>query len=80
MGWVYLQKRDYDKAVEWGKQAITHRPNGAGVDARCARILNAVGRSEEAISFYENAMRLNPLAPSRFFIDLGMCYTFFGSF
>jgi TolB-like protein/Flp pilus assembly protein TadD len=68
---VYLQKREYDKAIAEGELSASLDP-GSPMTAFCyAKALVYGGRSEEAIPLLEKAIRLNPLAPAVYYNDLG---------
>jgi adenylate cyclase len=58
---AYLLKRDYDKAISEGKQAVELDPNMAMWAVHYGWTLRSVGRYEEALREYERALRLNPL-------------------
>jgi adenylate cyclase len=46
-------------------------PNGADVYAWYAMSLTFAGRPEEAIPFFQKAIRLNPFGPAWYFFNLG---------
>jgi adenylate cyclase len=55
--------RQYDTAMAEGKRALELEPNSADVIFYYAYILSLTGRPEEAIPFFEEALRLNPKPP-----------------
>jgi adenylate cyclase len=80
LGWVYATKKDYDKGIELGEQAITLIPNGADAHAFLAISLYYAGRPEESVALLEKAMRLNPLPPSFYYLNCGYAYRLTGRF
>jgi len=71
LGALYLQKREYDKAIAEGERAIALDPGGAAAYATYAHILHYAGREKEAILTYQKAFRLNPFAPSHWHLNFG---------
>ena len=71
LGALYLQKREYDKAIAEGERAIALDPGGAAAYATYAHILHYAGREKEAILMYQKAFRLNPFAPSHWHLNFG---------
>ena len=80
LGNLYGIKKDYDKAIELGEQAIANIPNGADAHAWLAMSLNFAGRPEEALPLFEKAMRLNPFPPSFYYLNCGHAYRMTGRF
>ena len=58
---AYLLKRDYDKAISEGKQAVELDPNMAMWALHYGWTLRCVGRYDEALREFERALRLDPL-------------------
>jgi adenylate cyclase len=77
---LYLQKREYDKALDAAERSLMLDPGSAWAMWRYARVLSFSGRPEEAIPLLEKAIRLNPLGPSTFFADLGLSHRLLGRF
>jgi adenylate cyclase len=75
---VYLQKRDYDAAIVEGEKAVSLDPGSPWTAFQYAKALVYTGRPEEAIPLLEKAIRLNPLAPSPFYNDLGLAFRLTG--
>jgi len=71
IGYIYLQKRQYEKAVTEAEQAVTLSPNDADARAHMANIFNFVGKRKEAINLSKQAIRLNPFPQSYYFSFLG---------
>ena len=57
-------ERKYDKAIAEGKLALELDPNSADVIFGYAFLLSMAGEPEEAIPFFREALRLNPIPPS----------------
>jgi tetratricopeptide (TPR) repeat protein len=57
---LYSRKREYDKAITEGERAVALDPSGAFAHEVYAGILMFADRSEEAVSIYRKAIRLNP--------------------
>jgi adenylate cyclase len=77
---LYLQKRDYDKALDAAERSLMLDPGSAWAMWRYARVLSFSGRPGEAIPLLEKAIRLNPLGPSSFYGDLGLSLRLLGRF
>lgn len=74
MGSISLGKRQYDKAITWGKQAVTLSPNNADIMALFAITLHNADKLEEAILYFKKAIRLNPFPPAFYLNSLGWAY------
>jgi adenylate cyclase len=75
---VYLQKREYDKAIAEGELAVSLDPGSPITAFQYAKTLVYGGRPDEAIPLLEKAIRLNPIAPAPFYNDLGFAYRMTG--
>jgi tetratricopeptide (TPR) repeat protein len=71
---AYLLKRDYDKAISEGKQAVELDPNMALFANHYGWTLRSVGRYDEALREFERALRLNPLDTTN--AKYNMCVTY----
>ncbi|RPI71327.1 MAG: tetratricopeptide repeat protein, partial [Geobacteraceae bacterium] len=71
---LYSAKREHDKAVAEGERAVALDPNGAGAHEFYALSLVYAGRPEEAIPFFQKAIRLNPFSPTGFFLHYGHAF------
>jgi adenylate cyclase len=78
--WIYLMKKQPEKALAHAEKAVALSPNGAEFQVVLGQCLNALGRPEEAIPFFEKAFRLNPLPPSFYFASLGTAYRMLGRY
>jgi adenylate cyclase len=81
LGILYVNKGDYDKAVEEGQRAASLGPNSAGALFFYGSSLMHASRYEEAIPVLEKALRLSPVKPvSMNLMNLGVCYRMVGSY
>jgi adenylate cyclase len=74
LGYVYVLKRQHDKAIVEGERAVALDPNASGNQAALAFFLNFAGRPEEAIALYKRAIRLDPIRPTLYYLQLGHIY------
>jgi TolB-like protein/DNA-binding winged helix-turn-helix (wHTH) protein/Tfp pilus assembly protein PilF len=74
LGPVYLQKKQFDQALASIERSLLIDPNMADTYVWRAGILNATGRSAEALRSVETALRLNPRHPFWYFAPLGFAY------
>jgi len=74
LGFVYLQLRDFDRAIAGYERALALNSNDADFLAQMASALTYLGRSEQAISQLKKAMRINPRHPSWYWTALGEAY------
>jgi adenylate cyclase len=72
LGFWSMYARQYDKALAEGKRGLDLGPNSAEVIVGYAAILTMIGRPEEAIPFFKEALRLNPKPPSFYLHFLGI--------
>jgi adenylate cyclase len=71
LGALYVQKREYDKAIAEGERSIALDPSGARAYNLYAQTLHFAGRDEEAILMHQKAFRLNPFAPGAWYQHFG---------
>jgi adenylate cyclase len=74
LGFVYLQMRNHQKAIESGKLSVELLPNGAMVHMLYGNTLNSAGHVDEAIAYTKKAIRLNPFPSYWYYYNLGTCY------
>ena len=74
LGHVYAMKRQYDRAIAECERAVSLDPNSAENIFWLGMALNWAGRTEEAIPYIQNAIRLNPLPPALYFVQLAVSY------
>ena len=72
LGYWLVLARQYDKAVAEGERGMALEPNSAGVLHNYASILTYVGRREEAIPLFREALRLNPRPPNAYYRQFGI--------
>ena len=72
--WLYLIKRQHDKAIKEGERAIELNPNGAEAHAIFGFTLFSSDETELSIKMLKRAFRLCPIPPSHFYIFLAMAY------
>jgi adenylate cyclase len=68
---LYCYHREYDKGLAEGERSVDLDPNGADTLYNYGWVLFSSGRTDEAISFFEKAIRLNPNGPFYFFSNYG---------
>lgn len=61
LSFIYMQKREFDKAVAEGERAVDLYPNGADAHENYAHSLHFSNRFKEAIPVFQKAFRLNPI-------------------
>jgi TolB-like protein len=74
LGFVNLYRKQHRASIDAYQRSLKLNPNDADVMAEMADALAHAGRSEEAITYFEKAMRLNPFYPDQYLLDLGAAY------
>jgi len=68
LGYVYAAMiRQHDEGIGEGEKALALAPNSADIVNGHAMILTYVGRLNEAIPLYREALRLNPKPPNNYY-------------
>ena len=80
LSFIYLIKRQHDRAIAEAERAIALDPNGADAHYRLGQDLIYAGRPKEATAPLEKAIRINPIAPAVYFLNLGRAYRDMGSY
>jgi adenylate cyclase len=80
LGYISLMKGQHEKAVAQHEKAVALAPNGAEAHYFLAKSLTYTGRPEEAIPFFEKALRLNPFPASNYLVNLGHAYRIMGRY
>jgi TolB-like protein/Flp pilus assembly protein TadD len=80
LGYIYLQKRQHEKAIAEFERAVALNPNVAYSHAWLGIALNYVGRPEDAIASFKKALRLNPIPPTWYLQNLGRSYRMVGQY
>jgi adenylate cyclase len=78
--WIYLLKREHDKAIEECEGAVSLAPNAADAVFTFGIVLRFAGRVKDAIPMFERAIRLNPIPQAAYLSQLALSYTFIGEF
>ena len=73
-GYIFLMKKEHDKAIAAVKHALKLNPNNADAYLQLGLILSHSDRPLEAIEFCNKAIRLNPLPPAYYLNTLGHAY------
>jgi tetratricopeptide (TPR) repeat protein len=74
LGYLYAMTLQHDKGVAEAERGVELNPNSAEAYDLLGMTLAFAGRSEEAIPMYKKAIRLEPLAPGKYYYHLGAAY------
>jgi len=74
LGHINVLKREWEKGISLGYQAIELEPNGANSHYHLGMGLNFADRSEEAIPILKKAIRLNPVASGLYVHHIAIAY------
>ena len=74
LGILNLMQRQHDNAIEAAQRAIELNPNSAMAIYQKGRFLMNAGRPEESFQYFKKSKRLNPYAPSSFYINYSCAY------
>ncbi len=80
LGSIHLIKREYEKAISYFDKALSLNPNAANMQAAQGIVLKYLGKPQEAIMHFKNAMRLSPFYPAWYLSRLGVCYHLTGQY
>jgi adenylate cyclase len=80
LGNFYTYAGQFEKAIAHAERGMALDPNSTGVLLNSGSALALSGRPEEAIPLLHKALRLNPLAPSLYFVNLSVAYRMAGRF
>jgi adenylate cyclase len=78
LGFIYLLKKEHERAISEGKRAVELNPNSANAATFLGWTLRCAGKYEEALREIERALRLNPKNPTFALIHLGGTYLVMG--
>jgi tetratricopeptide (TPR) repeat protein len=78
LSFLYLFKKEHEKAIKAAERAVTLNPNGADAYAQLGWTLAFSARAEEGIKLIQKAMRLNPIPPPQYLLWLGQAYRLSG--
>jgi adenylate cyclase len=71
LSYLYVLKREYDKAIAEGERAVALNPGATIFLDAYGNALRSADRPEEAIPLYQKAIRLNPLGPTYLYLNFG---------
>jgi tetratricopeptide (TPR) repeat protein len=77
---LYVMQSQYDRAIKSAQQAIELSPGGARAHISMGYALYFSCRFEEAIPFFEQAIRMNPYPPGIYFRSLASVYRYTGRY
>ena len=80
LGFVYLSRKEYDKAEEAAAQSIRIAPNYADGYGLLALINGYINQPEKAIELNNKAIRLNPYYTYEYMISYGIAYYALGDY
>ncbi len=80
LSFIYIFKREYDKAIAEAERAVALDPSGSEAYSQYASTLLFAYRPEEAIPMFQKAIRLNPNASTYTFVFLGHAFRNAGRF
>lgn len=80
LGYVYLNREQYDEAASAAKQAVELAPNYADGFGLLAFVNYVQGNMEEAIRYTQKAMALNPYYTYEYPLNLGRSYYTLGRY
>jgi len=72
--WIFLMRKEHDKAIAEAKNAIMLNPNNADAYVTLGWELILSDRPGEAIGVIKKAIRLNPIPPVMYLFQLGWAY------
>ena len=80
LGYIYLHRGQYEKAITAGERAIALNPNGADAHAWLGHILCVAGRPAEGLALLKKAIRLSPIPPNWYLNYMAMAYRMMESY
>jgi adenylate cyclase len=82
VGWtnLYIMQREHDKAIASAERAVALNPGGARSLGVLATAMNFSCRFNEAVTFYEQSIRLDPFPSSLGIRNLGGAYSNVGRY
>ena len=80
LGIHYLMQGQHEKAIAAAQKAIELDPNSAYAIYLKGRFLTNGGRPEESFQYFEKSKRLNPYAPSSYYINFSVSYWLTGNY
>jgi TolB-like protein/Tfp pilus assembly protein PilF len=80
LGKVYTRMRQHEKGIAAGKRSIELDPNRAEAHVNLGWTLIYSGRPDEAIEYFNKAIRLNPFPPFHYYEGMGFAYLIKGNY
>jgi TolB-like protein/class 3 adenylate cyclase/Flp pilus assembly protein TadD len=80
LGGIYLDQRQFDKAISENRMAVSLDPNFSPGYAQLAGAMNSVGEFEESITLIKTAMRLSPYYEHWYLAILAQAYFLAGRY
>ena len=80
LGYIYLNMREFEKAIASGKRSIELQPNGALVHTIFGSTLCYAEQYDEGITYLKQGLRLNPFPSYYDYFHLGRCYYMKGQY
>ena len=74
MSGISRAKKDFDNAILYAEKALELRPNEAGLYFTLGAAYSLAGRYEEAVEKLETSLRLAPVRPPNYLVNLGRSY------
>lgn len=80
LGAIYATQRNFDMGNHHLTEALTLSPNDSHIRIRMGRHLNMINKNEAAIATTRQAMKLNPLHPGWYWLEMGISYYNLGEY
>jgi adenylate cyclase len=80
LGYIYLNRQQYEQALVEMERAVALAPTEAGTYAALAAVLSCVSRTEDALEAAAQALRLQPSIPDLHLADVGAAYAVAGRY
>ena len=80
LGSLYLYQRNYQLSGHHYHEAMRLSPNDAHIAVKTGRYYAYIDKYDEALRTVERAMRLNPLHPGWYWMELGIVYYSMGEY
>ena len=80
LSWLFLYKRQHDKAFVEAERAVELAPGSADAYFSVSRVLRYAGRAEEAITWNRKAIRQDPMPDGPYLMGLAHAYWMAGRY
>jgi adenylate cyclase len=80
LSWLFLYKRQHDKAIVEAERAVEVAPGSAYAYFSVSRVLRYAGRAEEAITWNKKAIRQDPMPFGPYLMGLAHAYWMAGRY